>query len=108
MGKHKLREGVFPFSPLKGKVMKTIFAALTLAALSTQAMAYDYNQSKADEWEQRHGTAETQRIEEAARKRQIEHNDRMRQLEHQQRIQQQESEWRQRQLEAEQYRLLPP
>ncbi|SCY57294.1 hypothetical protein SAMN05216420_10923 [Nitrosospira sp. Nl5] len=85
--------------------MKALFAALTACALTSQAIAYDRNRSIGEEWQQQRGTAETQRIEEAARQRESEHNARMQQLDRQQKIQQQENEWRQRQLELEQNRL---
>lgn len=85
--------------------MKAIFAALTACALTSHVVAYDRNRSIGEEWQQQRGTAEMQRIEEAARQRESEHSTRMQQLDRQQKIQQQENEWRQRQLELEQYRL---
>lgn len=85
--------------------MKTICAALSLVALSGEAMGYDYNRSMGNEWGQQRETAETQRIEEAARQREFEHKKRMQQLEDQQRMQQQENERWQRQIEAEERRL---
>lgn len=85
--------------------MKTICAALSLVALTGEAIAYDYNRSMGNEWGQQRETAEMQRIEEAARQREFEHKKRMQQLEHQQRMQQQENERWQRQIEAEERRL---
>jgi hypothetical protein len=43
--------------------MKRIITALVLAAMSTQAAAYDLQRSMYDEWEQRRQTSEVQRIE---------------------------------------------
>ncbi|MDQ3186366.1 MAG: hypothetical protein M3Q16_07940 [Pseudomonadota bacterium] len=85
--------------------MKAFFAALIACTLTSQVIAYDRNRSIGEEWQQQRGTAEMQRIEEAARQRESEYNNRMQQLDRQQKIQQQENEWRQRQLDLEQYRL---
>ncbi|KIO49523.1 hypothetical protein [Nitrosospira sp. NpAV] len=85
--------------------MKIIFGALIMIALNSHVMAYDRNQSTGEEWRQQRETAETLRMEQAAKQREAEYNNQMQQLERQQKIQQQEKEWRQRQLEVEQYRL---
>lgn len=85
--------------------MKAIFAALTACALTSPVIAYDRNRSIGEEWQQQRGTAEMQRIEDAARQRENEHNTRMQQLDRQQKIQQEENERRRRQLDQEQYRL---
>lgn len=85
--------------------MKAIFAALTVAALSTQVIAYEGNRSIGEEWQKQYETADTQRIDEAAKQREAEHNNRMRELGGQQKMQQREKEWRQRQIESEQIRL---
>lgn len=85
--------------------MKAIFAVLTACALTSEVIAYDRNRSMGEEWQQQRGTADVQRIEEAARQRESEHNTRMQQLDRQQKIHQEESERRQRQLELEQYRI---
>ena len=45
--------------------MKTIIAAAALAVLSSQAIAYDFKQSMADEWEQRRQLSEMQRIDQS-------------------------------------------
>ena len=45
--------------------MKTIIAAVALAVLSSQAIAYDFKQSVADEWEQRRQLSEMQRIDQS-------------------------------------------
>jgi hypothetical protein len=66
--------------------MKTIIAAVALAVLSSQAIAYDFKQSVADEWEQRRQLSEMQRIDQAARYRQMELNDGMQQLEQRERV----------------------
>ena len=84
--------------------MKAIFVALTACALTSEVIAYDRNRSMGEEWQQQRGTADMQRIEEAARQRESEHNTRMQQLEREQKIFREESERRQRQLELEQYR----
>jgi hypothetical protein len=84
--------------------MKTIIAAIALAGLSSQAIAYDFKQSMGYEWEQRRQLSEMQRIDQAVRYRQMELNDRMQQLEQRERIDRQNDEWRQRQLEADNYR----
>ena len=85
--------------------MKAIFVALTACALTSEVIAYDRNRSMGEEWQQQQGTADMQRIEEAARQRESEHSTRMQQLDRQQKIHQEESERRQRQLELEQYRI---
>jgi hypothetical protein len=85
--------------------MKAIFAALIACALTSEVIAYDRNRSMGEEWQQQRGTADMQRIEEAARKRESEHNTRMQQLDRQQKIHQEESERRQKQLDLEQYRI---
>ena len=85
--------------------MKTIFVVLTACALAGEVIAYDRNRSIGEEWQLLRGTADMQRIEEAARQRENEHNTRMQQLDRQQKIHQEESERRQRQLELEQYRI---
>jgi hypothetical protein len=85
--------------------MKAIFAALMTCALTSEAIVYDRNRSIGEEWQQQRGTADAQRIEEAARQRESEHNTRMQQLERQQKVFREENELRQRQLELEQYRL---
>ena len=66
--------------------MKTIIAAVALAVLSSQAIAYDFKQSVADEWEQRRQLSEMQRIDQATRYRQMELNDGMQQLEQRERV----------------------
>ena len=85
--------------------MKAIFVALTACALTSEVIAYDRNRSMGEEWQQQRGTADMQRMEEAARQRESEHNTRMQQLDRQQKIFQLENERRQRQLELEQYRI---
>lgn len=84
--------------------MKAVFAALTVAALSTQAIAYDRNQSIGEERQQRHQT-DMHRFEEAAKQREAEHSNRMRELDRQQSMQEREKERQQRQIESEQLRL---
>ena len=85
--------------------MKAMFVVLTACALTSEVIAYDRNRSMGEEWQQQRGTADMQRIEEAARQRESEHNTRMQQLEREQKIFREESERRQRQLELEQYRI---
>lgn len=85
--------------------MKAIFAVLIACSLTSQVIAYDRNRSIGEEWQQQRGTAEMQRIEEAARQRESDHNTRMQQLDRQQKIQQEENERRRRQIDQEQFRL---
>ena len=85
--------------------MKAMFVVLTACALTSEVIAYDRNRSMGEEWQQQRGTADMQRMEEAARQRESEHNTRMQQLDRQQKIFQLENERRQRQLELEQYRI---